>query len=140
MLRLIALQGVRAHENMEHYQAGKTLYIRDQAVKQSFNYNWKTKNKSCKIMWRLNSSTCIRYILVVCVIQPSFGTLYLHRDFTGVRGNLNAMKHSIKLCLLQGAENIYEQTSALRQITQNLSLLCAFLVAWCFPTMLLSGQ
>ena len=27
MLRLIALQGVRAHENMEHYHAGKTLYI-----------------------------------------------------------------------------------------------------------------
>ena len=28
------------------------------------------------------------------------GTLYLHRDFTVVRGNLNAMKHSIELCLL----------------------------------------
>ena len=24
----------------------------------------------------------------------------LYRDFTGVRGNLNAMKHSIELCLL----------------------------------------
>ena len=44
MLRIIALQGVRAHENT--------------------------------------------------------GTLYLHRDFTGVRGNMNAMKHSIELCLL----------------------------------------
>ena len=30
------------------------------------------------------------------------GTLYLHRDFTGVRGNQNAMKHSIELCLLYG--------------------------------------
>ena len=35
-------------------------------------------------------------------------TLCLHHDFTGVRGNLNAMKHSTKLCLFLQAENIYE--------------------------------
>ena len=29
-----------------------------------------------------------------------YGTLYLHRDYTGVRENLNAMKHSSELCLL----------------------------------------
>ena len=51
-------------------------------------------------MWRLNTSTSIRYILVVCVIYLPCGTLYLHRDFTGVRENLNATKQSIQLCLL----------------------------------------
>ena len=34
------------------------------------------------------------------------GTLYLHRDFTGVRGNRNAMKHSIEPCLLYGQKTL----------------------------------
>ena len=56
-------------------------------------------------MWILNTNTCIRYIFVVCVIKP-YDMLNLHRDFTGVRENLNAMKHSIELCLFTciGAE------------------------------------
>ena len=28
-----------------------------------------------------------------------YDTLYLHRDFTGIRKKLNAKKHSIELCL-----------------------------------------
>ena len=92
------------------HNAGQTLLYRDRslAFKQSFYYKWKTNNKSCKIMWRLDTSTRIRYILVICVMQLPYSTLYMHRDFTGARGNLNAMKHSI-----EGAENIYEQSSAL---------------------------
>ena len=31
-----------------------------------------------------------------------YGTLHLHRYFTGVRGNLNATRYSIELCLLLG--------------------------------------
>ena len=53
-------------------------------------------------MWTLNTSTFILSILVVYECNLPYGTLYLHRDFTGIRGNLNAMKHSIELCLLYG--------------------------------------
>ena len=33
-----------------------------------------------------------------------YATLYLHRDFTGIHENVNAMKQSIELCLLYGAD------------------------------------
>ena len=68
MLRFIALRGVLAHmRTWNIHKTGKTLYIGIEAVL-SFNYNWKTNNKSCKIICRLNTSTNIRYILVVCVM------------------------------------------------------------------------
>ena len=40
------------------------------------------------------------YIGSLCSLPN--GTLYLLRDFTRVRGNLNAMKQSIERCLLYG--------------------------------------
>ena len=80
------------------FNTGETLFIGIEAVlHQSFYYNWKTNNKSCKIMWRTNTSLCILNIFVVCVKLRA----YLHRDFTGVHESLNAMKHSIEMCLLQ---------------------------------------
>ena len=72
MQRFIALLQEYGHIRTWHiYNTGKTLYIWIETVWQSFYYNWKTNNKSCKIMWRLSTSTCIRYVLVVCAIQPS---------------------------------------------------------------------
>ena len=59
------------------------------------------------MMWRLNTSTYMRRILVACVLNvcspPSmYFTLYLRRDPTGTCENLNAMKHSTELCILKG--------------------------------------
>ena len=89
MLRFIALRGVRAHENVEHSQRRENVIYRDRShivelllqlenTQQIMQNNVETKhNVECSLL---------------C-------TLYLQRDFTGVRGNLNAMKHSIELCL-----------------------------------------
>ena len=41
-------------------------------------------------------SLCIGSLCNICL----YGTLSLHRDFTGIREDLNAMKHSIEPCLL----------------------------------------
>ena len=92
MLRFIALRGVRAHENVEHSQRRENVIYRDRScivelllqlenTRQIMQKNEETKHN-------------VEYSLLC--------TLYLHRDFTGVRGNLNAMKHSIELCLLYG--------------------------------------
>ena len=36
-------------------------------------------------------------------------TIYLHRDFSGIPEHLNAMKHSIELCLLyRGGKSDFE--------------------------------
>ena len=41
------------------------------------------------------------YIGSLCNVRSlPYCTLYLHRDFTGIRENLNAKKHGIELCLL----------------------------------------
>ena len=42
------------------------------------------------------------YFGSLCNVAFPNGTIYLHRDSTGVRENLNAMKHSTELCLLYG--------------------------------------
>ena len=70
MLHFIALQGVRAHENVEHSQRRENIIYRDRSRVVELLLQLENKQKSCKIMWRLNTSTCIRYILVlvVCVI------------------------------------------------------------------------
>ena len=67
-------------------------------------YNWKINNKACQIMWKLNTSTCIHDTLVVCVIYSLFYMYIVHRDSTGIRENLNGMKHSFELCLFRGRE------------------------------------
>ena len=56
MLRFIALQGLRAHENVEHSERRENVIYRDRSRVVELYYNWKTNNKSCKIMWRLNTS------------------------------------------------------------------------------------
>ena len=50
------------------------------------------------------------------LFNVAFHMTRLHRDFTGIRGNLNAMKHSIELCLLKGQS---EKTSAFIQCLLN---------------------
>ena len=52
---------------------------------------------------QINVETQHKHILVVLCSLP-YGTLYLHRDFTGVRGNLNDWARSA----FYRAENIYE--------------------------------
>ena len=70
MLCFIALQGVRAHENVEHSQRRENVIYSDRSRVVELLLQLENNQKSCKIMWRLNTSTCIRYILVlvVCVI------------------------------------------------------------------------
>ena len=53
------------------YNAGKTLYKDRNRVKDFFFYIWKTNNKPCQIMQRLKLRSCIRNILLVCVIYFS---------------------------------------------------------------------
>ena len=66
------------------YNAGKKLN-RNRSCVVEFLFIWKTNNKSCQIIWRIKTSTCIGYILVVCVILSSlhvYHTLpasWLHR-------------------------------------------------------------
>ena len=67
MLRLIALRGVRAHENEAHLEHRQNVIYSNRSRVVELLLHWKTNNKSCKIMWRLNTSICICYILVVCV-------------------------------------------------------------------------
>ena len=56
-------------EEYGHFRTwNKMYYIGIETVQQNIYYNWKTNNKSFKI---INTITCIRYILVVCVMQPS---------------------------------------------------------------------
>ena len=73
MLRFIALRGIRAHETVEHSQRRENVIYKDRCrvVELLLQLEKKKKNKSCKMMWRLHTSTCIRYILVVCVINLS---------------------------------------------------------------------
>ena len=99
MLRFMTLRGVRAHENVEHSQRRENVIsrYRDQSrvvklllqlenEQQIMRNNVETQHKH---MYSL-------YIGRLCNIALiPYGTLYLHRDFKGVRGNLNAMKHSI---------------------------------------------
>ena len=73
MLRFIALRGVRAHKNVDHSQRRENVIYRDRSrvVELLLQLESKQQNLSCKIMWRLNISTCIRNILIVCVMLPS---------------------------------------------------------------------
>ena len=102
MLRFIALRGVRAHENEEHSEHRENVINRDRSrvvqlllqlenKEQTMQNNVETQHKHIYSLY-VGSLCNIAFLMAV--------TLYLHRDFTGVRGNLNAMKHSIELCLL----------------------------------------
>ena len=67
MLRFISLQGGQAHENVECSQRRENVIYRDRSRVVELLLQLEN-NKSSKIMWRLNTNKCIRYILVVGVI------------------------------------------------------------------------
>ena len=50
MLRLIALRGVRAHENVEHSQRRENVIYRDRSRMVELLQQLKNKQKSCKII------------------------------------------------------------------------------------------
>ena len=70
MLCFIAFRGVRVYEKVEHSQRKENVIQCIQCIKESkpcsraFHTIGK-QTKTCKIMWNLNTSTCIHYILVV---------------------------------------------------------------------------
>ena len=70
MLRFIALRGEWAHENVELSQRRENVKYRDRSssIVVELLLQLKKNNKSSKIMCRLNTRTCIRYILVACVM------------------------------------------------------------------------
>ena len=65
MLRLIALRGVRAHENVEHSQRRENVIYRDRSRMVEFLLQLENKQKIMQNDLRLNTIACIRYILVV---------------------------------------------------------------------------
>ena len=99
MLRIIALQGVRAHENAEHSQGMENVIYSDRSRMVEFFLQNKQQIMQNNVETQHNHMYSL-YIGSLCNVAFSCSTLYLHRDFTGVRGNRNAMKHSIELCLL----------------------------------------
>ena len=68
MLRFIALQGGRAHENVEHSQRSENVIYRDRSRVVELLLQLENKQKIMQKMWTLNTSTCILSILVVCVM------------------------------------------------------------------------
>ena len=95
MLRFIALRGVRVHENVEHsnviYRDRShivELLLQLENKQQIMQNNVETQHKH---MYSL-------YIGILCNVV--FPMTRFTCDFTGVRGKLNGMKHSIELCLL----------------------------------------
>ena len=50
MLRVIALRGGRAHENVEHSQRRENVIYRDRSRIEELLLQFETNNKSCKIM------------------------------------------------------------------------------------------
>ena len=68
MLRLIALRGVRAHENVEHSQCRENVIYRDRSCMVELLLQLENKQKIMQNNSRLNTIACIRDILVVCVM------------------------------------------------------------------------
>ena len=68
MLRLIALRGVRAHENVEHSQRRENVIYRDRSRMVELLLQLENKQKIMQNYLRFNTIACIRYILVVCVM------------------------------------------------------------------------
>ena len=95
---------LRAHENVEHSQRRENVTYRDRS--RIVELLLQLENKQQIIQHNVETQHNRMYSLYIgSLCNVAFlgnGTLYLHRDFTGVRGNLNAMKHSIELCLLYG--------------------------------------
>ena len=64
MLRFIALQGVRAHENVEHSQRRENVIDRDRSRVIEFLLQLENKQQIVQI----NVETQHKHILVVCVM------------------------------------------------------------------------
>ena len=47
---------------------------------------------------------CFRNMVVCVIVFSSYITPYQHRDFTCIHQNLNALKHSVELCLAPGGK------------------------------------
>ena len=90
MLRFIALQGVRVHENVECSQRMENVIYRDQSRVVELLLQLENKQQ----IMQNNVETQHKHM------YSSYIGSSCNIDFTGVRGNLNAMKHSIELCLL----------------------------------------
>ena len=102
MLRFIASRGVRAHENVEHSRRRENVIYRDR--KRIVELLLQLENKQQIVQNNVQTQHNRMYSLYIgslcSLCSLPNGTLYLLRNFTGVRGNLNAMKQSIERCLL----------------------------------------
>ena len=121
MLRLIALRGVRAHKNVAHLEHRLNLVYRDrscvvelllqlenkQQLKHAKQCGYSTQTHVFFIYWQF-----VQYSL-------PYGTLCLHRDFTGICENQNAMNRALSTAFYRSRENIYEKSSALRVTVVN---------------------
>ena len=98
MLRFIALRGVRAHENVEHSQRRKNVIYRDRS--RIVELLLQLENKQQIIQNNVETQHNRMYSLYIgSLCKVAFP---MARFTCMCRGNLNAMKHSIELCLLYG--------------------------------------
>ena len=68
MLRFIAFQGVRAHENVKHSQRMENVIYRDQSRVVELLLQLESKQQFMHNNVETQHKTCIRYVLVVCVM------------------------------------------------------------------------
>ena len=68
MLRFIAMQGVRAHENVEHSQHRENVIYRDRSRVLELLLQLENKQHIMHNNVKLDTIACIRYILEVCVM------------------------------------------------------------------------
>ena len=68
MLRFIAFQGVRAHENVKHSQRMENVIYRDQSRVVEHLLQLDIKQHYMQNNVETQHKTCIRYVLVVCVM------------------------------------------------------------------------
>ena len=89
-------------KNVEHSQRKENVIYRDR--RRIVQLLLQLENKQQIMQNNVETQHNRMYLLYIGSLCNSLSndSLYLHRDFTSVRGNLNAMKHSIELCLLYG--------------------------------------
>ena len=98
MLRFIALRGLRAHENVELSQRRENVIYRDRSL--IVELLLQLENKQQIIQNNVETQHNRMYSLY---IGSLCNVAFLMARFTCiVTSHLNAMKHSIELCLLYG--------------------------------------
>ena len=106
MLRVIALQGVRAHENVEHSQRRENVIYRNRNHILLVELLLQLENKQQIIQNNVETQHNRMYSLYIgslCNVafpMARFTCIVTSQVFMEIR--LNAMKHSIELCLLYG--------------------------------------